>query len=164
MACWAAMRASTEASAPVAATTSRAAVGPRLVEVRVAEARAEQRALGVVGQAEGPEHEQRALALAEVVEGALAGLGRIAEEAEDVVAHLEGHADGVAVGAQGGARPRAPSAAGARAAPRSSGRVTVYRADLSSATWRAPSSSGLVVGGQHEVEVLPGDHLAAERR
>ena len=74
------------------------------------------------GPLHGEREQQRALALAQVVAGGLAGDRRVAEHAEQVVAQLEGHAD---VGAEpavaatpGPGRPRRSRRRGAAAAPR----------------------------------------------
>ena len=90
-----------------------------------------------------------ALALAQVVAGRLAGLGRVAEHAEHVVAQLERLAERQAVRAVDAGAGRAP--APASAAPRCSGRSTVYfallyRSDaqraLDRAGRRAPARAG----------------------
>ena len=115
---------STSASAPVASMTSRSVSTPRGVEVRVAEVAADDRGLPRVGAGQGRGDQHRALALAQVVAGRLAGLGGVAEHAEDVVAQLERLAERQPVRAQsaGDSVGEPP----ARAAPRCSGRSIVY--------------------------------------
>ena len=69
-------------------------------EVRIAEQLVESAADGCGKFLPCEGDERRALALTQVVAARFAGCGRIAEDAQDVVAQLKGHADGVAEGAE----------------------------------------------------------------
>ena len=94
-----------------------------LGEVRVAQGGEQRRTLGVRGEVEGPPTSTCACP-PEVVATALAGDGGVTEQAEHVVAHLEGQPHGVAVGRQG-VGGAAPSSSAEGGAPAASGRVTV---------------------------------------
>ena len=93
-----------------------------------AERAVEERGVGGRGGVEGERDQHGALALDQVVAGGLAGGGRVAEDAEQVVAELERLAERQAVGRS--ARPSSSAEAPARAAPMCSGRSMEYFADL----------------------------------
>ena len=93
-----------------------------------AEASVEQRGVGGGRAVEGQRDQHGALALDQVVAGGLAGGGRVAEDAEQVVAQLEGLAERQPERRElGAASPVRPPA---RAAPMWSGRSMEYLADL----------------------------------
>ena len=162
MSCWVRTNVSTDASAPQLATISRHRSTSASSEAGVAEGALQCRPFHRRRQVEGAQHEHGALAFAQIRCAALAGDGGVAEQAEHVVAHLEGHANGVAIGGESTCRCRVVHAGeGMPDGQRASDRVTPGLQQ------RHPSS-GRVVGGieaiQAQVEVLPGHDLHSQRR
>ena len=105
-----------------------AQVGHRGLVEAGAERGVEASAASPVGAVERQRDEHGALALDQVVAGGLAGDGRVAEDAEQVVAQLEGLAERQPE--RGSASSSCSGVAPARAAPMWSGRSMEYFADL----------------------------------
>ena len=89
-------------TAPVPVRIARIWPGAVLGEQRVPEPPVEHLALGPAGPVPGDRHQDRALALAQVIAGRLPGLRRIPEHAQNVVPQLERDAQRDPVAGEGG--------------------------------------------------------------
>ena len=153
-----AMRFSTWSRAPLSTMIRRSSCMAASGSTRLPSSVAHSGRVRVGRQVDGQRDEQGPLALAQIVAGRLAGLDRVAEHAEHVVAQLERLTERHGVG---DSAANTSSGAPAIAAPRCSGPSTVYLLVLNSATRSASVDRERAARLDEHVEVLAGhDELA----